>query len=207
MGGLPLPLMDCRSRKFPISHSLFVMQKRLTKIFFGMLVLAGGLSSCSSSDQVFGNISEPLPPDTPPSSTVSQGTTSSEFAALEQSVHQQINQYRKSRNLPPLTLNASITEQARLHSEAMASGQVPFGHNGFEGRVKAIAKSISYRAAAENVAYNQGYSNPDQQAVQGWLKSPGHLKNIVGDFDLTGIGVTKNAKGEYYFTQIFIKRR
>jgi len=184
-----------------------MMQKRLTKMIFGMLVLVAGLSSCSSYDEVFGNISEPLPPDTPPSSTVSQGTTSSEFADLEQSVHQQINQYRKSRNLPPLTLNASITEQARIHSEAMASGRVPFSHNGFEGRVKAIAKSISYRAAGENVAYNQGYSNPDQQAVQGWLESPGHLKNIVGDFDLTGIGVTKNAKGEYYFTQIFIKRR
>jgi uncharacterized protein YkwD len=51
-----------------------------------------------------------------------------------------------------------------------------------------------------------GYSKPDQQAVQGWLKSPGHYKNIVGDFDMSGIGVTKNAKGEYYLTQIFIKR-
>jgi len=184
-----------------------MMQKRLTKIFFAVLVLVAGLSSCSSSDEVFGNISQPLPPDTPPSSTVSQGTTSTEFASLEQSVHQQINQYRKSRNLPPLTLNTSITEQARIHSEAMASGRVPFSHNGFEGRVKAFSKSISYSSAGENVAYNQGYSNPDQQAVQGWLESPGHLENIVGDFDHTGIGVTKNAKGEYYFTQIFIKRR
>jgi uncharacterized protein YkwD len=46
-------------------------------------------------------------------------------------------------------------QQSRIHSEAMASGQVPFSHNGFEGRVKAIAKSIPYRSAAENVAYNR----------------------------------------------------
>jgi uncharacterized protein YkwD len=138
---------------------------------------------------------------------VSQSSNSLTFATLEQSVHQQINQYRKSRNLPPLTLDARITEQARIHSEAMASGRVPFSHDGFDNRVKAIAKSIPYRSAAENVAYNQGYSKPDEQAVEGWLKSPGHLKNIVGDFDLTGIAVSKNAKGEYYFTQIFIKRR
>ncbi|HEY9649405.1 MAG TPA: CAP domain-containing protein, partial [Coleofasciculaceae cyanobacterium] len=127
--------------------------------------------------------------------------------SMEQSVHQQINQYRQSRNLPPLTLNAQITEQARLHSADMASGRVPFSHNGFDGRVRAIARSISYRSAAENVAYNQGYSNPGEQAVQGWLKSTGHRQNIEGNYDLTGIGITKNAKGEYYFTQIFIKRR
>jgi uncharacterized protein YkwD len=180
-----------------------MMQKRSTKIIFGVLVLAGGLSSCSSSSSV----NQSLPSKSTPPSTVSQRSNSSTFATLEQSVHQQINQYRKSRNLKPLTLDSRISEQARIHSEEMAKGRVAFGHNGFEGRVSALSKSISYRTAGENVAYNQGYSEPDQQAVQGWLKSPGHYKNIVGDFDLTGIGVTKNPKGEYYFTQIFIKRR
>ena len=182
------------------------MQKRLTKIIFGVLVLGGGLSSCSSSSELFTSINQPLPQESAPSSTVSQRPNSGAFTSLEQSVHKQINDYRKSRNLPPLTLDARITQQSRIHSEAMASGRVPFSHNGFEGRVRAIASAIPYRSAAENVAYNQGYSKPDQQAVQGWLKSPGHYKNIVGDFDLTGIGITKNAKGEYYFTQIFIKR-
>jgi uncharacterized protein YkwD len=28
---------------------------------------------------------------------------------------------------------------------------------------------------------------------------------MIGDFNLTGIGVAKNRAGEYYFTQIFIK--
>ena len=183
-----------------------MMRKRLTKILIGGLVLVGGLSSCSSYDGLPGQVTQPLPEDNPPSSTVSQGSKSGAFTSLEQSVNQQINQYRQSRNLQPLTLDSRISEQARIHSEAMASGQVPFGHSGFEGRVKAISKSIRYRSAGENVAYNMGYSKPDQQAVQGWLKSPGHYKNIVGDFDMSGIGVTKNAKGEYYLTQIFIKR-
>ncbi len=180
-----------------------MMQKRLTKIVFGVLILAGGLSSCSSSL----SISQSPPSNSAPPSTVSQQSNSSAFATLEQSVHQQINQYRKCRNLKPLTLDTRISEQSRIHSEQMAKGRVPFSHNGFEGRVNALSKSISYQSAGENVAYNQGYSKPDQQAVQGWLKSPGHLKNIVGDFDITGIGASKNAKGEYYFTQIFIKRR
>ena len=135
-----------------------------------------------------------------------QTSQSNSLNALEQSIHQQVNAYRQSRDLPPLTLDDRISEQAKIHSQAMASGKVPFSHEGFEQRVKAIAKSISYRSAAENVAFNQGFSDPATQAVQGWLKSPGHLKNIEGDFDLTGVGVIKNAQGEFYFTQIFIKR-
>lgn len=125
--------------------------------------------------------------------------------SLEQSVHQQINQYRAQHNLPPLTIDPRITQQARLHSRAMANGKVSFGHGGFKQRINAINRVIPYRSASENVAFNQGYSNPGQQAVEGWIKSPGHRINIVGQYNLTGIGIVKNAKGEYYFTQIFIR--
>lgn len=132
--------------------------------------------------------------------------TPTPYSALEQSIHQQINQYRQSQKLPPLTLDPRISEQARAHSRNMASGKVTFSHQGFEQRVEAIRRSIFYLAAAENVAFNYGYSNPAQQAVEGWIKSPGHLINIEGQYNLTGIGVDRNAKGEYYFTQIFIRR-
>jgi uncharacterized protein YkwD len=30
---------------------------------------------------------------------------------------------------------------------------------------------INYLSAAENIAYNQGHKNPDQVAVNGWIKS------------------------------------
>ncbi|AFZ36488.1 SCP-like extracellular [Stanieria cyanosphaera PCC 7437] len=126
---------------------------------------------------------------------------------LEQSVHQQINQYRQSINLPPLQLNSLISEQARMHSQDMAEGKVPLSHEGFEQRAKAIENSIDYSRVAENVAYNQGYSDPVTQAVQGWIDSPGHRQNIEGNYNLTGIGVVKNDRGEYYFTQIFVLQR
>lgn len=184
------------------------MQKSLTTIICGMLVIAGGLSSCSSSFEASAKTPQSTSPNNTSPLILSQNSTSaSDMAALEQSVHQQVNQYRKSKNLPPLTLDSTITQQARNHSQAMANGTVPFSHDGFDKRVQAIGKTIAYRSAAENVAYNQGYPNPDKQAVEGWIKSSGHQRNMVGNFDLTGIGVSKNAKGEYYFTQIFIKRR
>lgn len=192
----------------PQSRIILIMQKRLATMLYGLLVIAGGLSSCSSLSEVSAKTNQSASPNNVSPLTLSQNSpAASDIVALEQSVHQQVNQYRKSKNLPPLTLNSTIIQQARNHSQAMANGTVPFSHDGFESRVKEIGKTISYRSAAENVAYNQGYTNPDKQAVEGWIKSAGHQRNMVGNFDLTGIGVSKNAKGEYYFTQIFIKRR
>lgn len=125
-------------------------------------------------------------------------------ASLEQSVHQQVNQYRASLALPPLSLDDRISQQARLHSQQMASGRVTFSHEGFAQRIEAIASTIPYRSAAENVAYNQGHADPVKVAVEGWINSPGHQENMAGNFNLTGIGVVKNSAGEYYFTQIFV---
>ncbi|MEH2178777.1 CAP domain-containing protein [Nostoc sp.] len=144
----------------------------------------------------------------PKSSNVSNHTAkiaanSIDTAALEQSIFNQINNYRISQGLPALTRNAAIDNQVRIHSQNMANGTVPFGHTGFSERVKATR--ISYRAAGENVAYNQGYSDPATIAVQGWLKSSGHLANIRGNYNLTGIGVAKNSQGAIYFTQMFIR--
>ncbi|MBD2663496.1 allergen V5/Tpx-1 family protein [Richelia sinica FACHB-800] len=128
-----------------------------------------------------------------------------ETTSLEKSVFEQINQYRAVHGLPKLTLNANISHQARIHSQNMANGKVPFSHNGFEMRVKAIP--LKYNSAAENVAFNLGYSNPAQQAVIGWINSPGHLKNLKGRYNLTGVGVAANSKGEVYLTQIFLNTR
>ena len=128
-------------------------------------------------------------------------------ADLEQSVFDQINQYRVGRGLSRLTQDARIATQSRNHSQAMANGQVPFGHAGFQERVRVIGQQIPLRGAAENVAYNKGAKDPAKQAVEGWLKSSGHRSNIEGNFNLTGVGVAQNGKGEYYFTQIFIRQR
>jgi uncharacterized protein YkwD len=136
----------------------------------------------------------------PPNSSGGQSDANS--ASIEQSVFEQINQYRQSQNLPPLTRNASIDQQARNHSQNMASGQVGFGHSGFEQRVKAT--SIAYKDARENVAYNQD-KDPATRAVQGWLRSSGHLTNIRSNTNMTGIGIAVNGQGVVYLTQIFIR--
>lgn len=179
------------------------MFRKVSKIAYLSLFLVVGLSGCD----VIRNIDSFMQPEIFPNNSEIVAQNPNTLTNLERAIHEQVNKYRQSQNLPPLTLNSAITQQSRLHSQAMASGKVPFSHQGFEQRVNAIEKSVSYRSAGENVAYNQGYKDPATQAVQGWLKSPGHLKNIRGNFNLTGIGVAQNSKGEYYFTQIFIRNR
>lgn len=178
-----------------------------TSIALTSVVLTSGMLQLPANAQDFGSIfnsifQSPQPASTP---TSTQSTTS--LASIEEAVHNQVNRYRANQGLSPLSLDSQITEQARIHSRNMASGRVGFSHDGFNGRAQAIAKVIPLSSAAENVAYNQGYSDPATQAVQGWINSSGHRANIVGAYNKTGIGVAKNARGQYYYTQIFIRSR
>jgi uncharacterized protein YkwD len=125
--------------------------------------------------------------------------------SLEQSVHSQINQYRQKQNFPPLAFDETIADQARLHSVAMANaGRI--SHNGFDDRAAALGKSIKYSGVAENVASNHGFQDPGLIAVKSWISSTIHHRTMVGNYDLTGIGVAKQG-GSYYFTQIFVRKR
>ncbi|MCF4967067.1 CAP domain-containing protein [Nostoc sp. CMAA1605] len=173
---------------------------------FGIALSTLVLSGVLLAPSIPGHTSTQSPNNEQSLSTVSrQVATSNSYqtTALEKSVFEQINRYRVSRKLPRLTLNANITRQARIHSRNMARGKAPFSHEGFERRVYALP--LRYKSAAENLAFNRGYNDPANQAVVGWLESPGHLKNIQGNYNLTGIGVATNQKGEVYLTQIFLR--
>lgn len=180
-------------------------QSFIARVALGSVIIIAGMTNLVNAQTPQCN-TQPQPQSTTSPTNTAQPTTNS-LASIEQAVHAQINQYRASKGLAPLTLNETISQQARTHSQNMASGAVAFSHDGFSSRVQAISKVIPYSGSAENVAYNQGYSDPATQAVKGWLNSTGHRQNIEGNYNLTGISVAKNAKGEYYFTQIFIRNR
>ncbi|MBE9035676.1 CAP domain-containing protein [aff. Roholtiella sp. LEGE 12411] len=171
-------------------------------IALSTLVLTSGLTTTPIPGHTSSNQSTNNQPLSLLSSQVALSTTTFKTTALEKSVFDQINRYRASKGLSKLILNANITKQARIHSQNMAKGRVPFSHHGFERRVKAIP--LIYNSAAENVAFNQGYSNPAAEAVIGWVNSPGHLKNLKGNYNFTGVGVAANKQGEVYLTQIFV---
>ena len=114
-----------------------------------------------------------------------------------------INEYRVKHHLSPLKMNNAISEEAAKHSRAMASKTMPFGHNDFNGRIKRLYKKIALcRGGAENVAY---YRIDDKKLVDGWIASSGHRQNIVGNYNLTGIGIAHGKTGWAYYTQIFLR--
>lgn len=171
-------------------------------------IMAIFLSSCNSQ-KLIQNVSE-IPKNIDQKKiniSTSNTTVSQNMNELEKSVFAGINKYRKSRNLPMLQWDGNIAQESRIHAQQMATRKTTFSHDGFKKRVEIISQKIPYKAAAENIAVNMGFSNPGEKAVIGWINSPGHHKNIVGDFNLTGIGIAKNNEGKYYFNQIFIKTR
>merc|ERR1712048_1046331 len=111
------------------------------------------------------------------------------------------NRYRATKGLPPLRWNDGIARIAAEHAASMASGAAPFSHDGFDARVRAFP--VYQRAAGENLALNSGVSNVADVAVDGWIKSPGHEKNLRGNFNLCGIGAARSGNGTFYLTQLF----
>ena len=124
---------------------------------------------------------------------------------LEQRVQDLVNGIRTSQGLEMLQWNEQIAIIGRIHSQNMANGKTDIGHNGFDARADDIYKIISWQRIGENVAFSRGANDPVAKAVDGWMKSQGHQDNILGDFNITGIGVAENGGG-YYFTQIFVKK-
>lgn len=128
-----------------------------------------------------------------------------DFTALQESVLDYVNQYRNTKGLKPLQMVPMITAEAILHSRNMGTGKVPFSHNGFEQRMDRIMGQIKYaNACAENVAFGKFTA---QEVVKRWIQSPGHKKNIEGNYNLTGVGIIRGKDGYPYFTQIFINQR
>jgi uncharacterized protein YkwD len=121
-----------------------------------------------------------------------------------------INAERQRRGLKPLVLDGSLTRLARYHSESMARGGF-LSHTDRQGldlRGRADMLGLhGWRALGENIAYNQGFSDPSAFAVERWMVSEKHRENILnGEFTHAGLGVARASDGTYYFTQVFMTR-
>ncbi len=112
-----------------------------------------------------------------------------------------VNKFRAQNGKPALTLNKDMDETAGIHSQAMAKGTVPFGHDNFELRFKYVAAKLGrIDEFAENVA--MGMMNAEQ-VVNAWIHSPQHRENMLGPYNLTGIAAVQASNGQIYFTEIF----
>jgi len=144
----------------------------------------------------------PTPPTpTPPPPTPPPPAPPASATAYDDEILTLINDHRRSIGKPALAKNQVIWEQANGHSRNMASGKVPFSHDGFDARIAAIRAALgSGGSGAENVA--MGYSSA-AAVVNAWLGSAGHRANIEGNSTRTGVSAVKSTGGVWYYTQVF----
>lgn len=115
-----------------------------------------------------------------------------------------VNAYRAKYHRPPLKMNSVISVEAAQHSREMANRAVSFGHTGFYGRLNRLYKRVGQcKSGAENVAY---YRVDAKRLVEEWVASPGHRRNIMGNYNMTGIGIAHGKEGWAYYTQIFLRQ-
>ncbi len=142
-----------------------------------------------------------------PAFAASLRTSQSEYYLdMEYRTVDMINQIRAKHNLPPLEIWHQLCEISRGHCLNMAEKKCGFGHDGFDRRSKNLKSDRFVYRFGENVATNFNYKDPVKVAVEGWMESPGHRKNILGDYNETGVGIVQNTRGEWYLTQLFAKR-
>lgn len=152
-------------------------------------------------------------------------------AGLEKLVHALINKERQKQGLTQLEWNDALADIGRNHSQDMARRNYfdhysPEGHD-FSYRYRqggyqcAVRSNRTIHMGAENIALNNLYDsvttiNGDafydwnsqekiaEITVRGWMKSPGHRKNILTPhWRHEGIGVSIAPDDRIFITQNF----
>lgn len=139
-----------------------------------------------------------------------RGMWSNQQGSMEQEmsgrVFTQVNTFRAQHMMPHLHWSPELAQIATLHAQRMARGEASFDHQNFDQRVQAIP--FGHKGVAENLGMNNGSgqgTDPVDKAVQGWINSSGHCKNLLGTFTLTGVGIACSASGIFYFNQLYVQ--
>ncbi|MBN9276133.1 MAG: CAP domain-containing protein [Hyphomicrobium sp.] len=108
-----------------------------------------------------------------------------------------INNYRRSKGLKPLKLDAELTTAARAHAQDLAKWD-RISHYGSDGsnpwdRVKRAGYNA--KLAAENVGTGQATFD---EVLKGWQNSPGHNKNLLQpEAQHIGLALVHDPKTEF----------
>lgn len=115
-----------------------------------------------------------------------------------------VNIYRKSKGVAPVTLDKELTEAAMVRACEMAWSGV-HSHtrpNGTKYSTVFDDLGIARKASGENIA--MGYPTA-QDVSKVWKDSPTHYKNMInGNYSKIGIGVAVDQRGCYYWCQLFM---
>jgi uncharacterized protein YkwD len=127
------------------------------------------------------------------------------YLEIKKEVLRHSNIYRKSQNRGLLQVKSELNKIAQKHSDDMASGRVDFSHAGFQDRFNAVKKYAPFPVSvAENLYATFDSREVGKASVKAWIQSPGHEKNLRGNFTYSGIGVSKSSSGEFFVVQLYV---
>jgi len=107
------------------------------------------------------------------------------------------NAERLREGLTPLISCTRLHVAAQVHSDAMHE-QGFYDHvnpyTGADPGSRAADAGYNWYSIGENA-----YKSPQspREAVRGWMNSPGHRANILGDYQHLGVGITLGGSGTY----------
>ena len=108
----------------------------------------------------------------------------------------QLQQARRQAKLAPLGEHAGLRDIARGQAERMAQTKT-LGHTAdLGGRVGTV---VNWTRVGENVGYGSSMEAVHQQ----FMASAGHRANILGSYNLVGVGVSRDGQGRYWVVEIF----
>lgn len=173
------------------------MKKPFILTLAGAFAMASLFSSCASSSS-----------GTNPSAANSG--QQAQPKSLANSLHQTVNNHRKSKGKAPLKRHSGLDRLAYQHSKYMSQNRGDFSlgsknisHYGFENRALVAKRSYRMENVAENVAGGKISGNISNTLLDSWNRSAKHSYNMMSDWDVTGLGVYVTDEGIVYATQLF----
>ena len=152
--------------------------------------------------------SAPVAPTRAPAATKAPSTeddyTTQSASAQEQMMLNLLNQDRKNYGLPALTLDATLSDIARIKSCDMRDNNYFAHESPTYGRVKDMLNRFGYAfsGAGENIAHHATV----EKAQAAFMSSTGHRQNILSTaWTKVGIGICYDRSGFVYVTQIFVR--
>ena len=129
------------------------------------------------------------------------------IASTEQRAFELMNAERQVAGLSMLAWSEQAATLARQHAQSMANGNF-FSHRGLDGETvdgRAARMGVKWLAIGENIATMKGYGDSAAKAVETWMNSTPHKRNILnGMYNKSAIGAAIAADGTIYFTQVFL---
>ncbi|GAB5400907.1 MAG: hypothetical protein Aureis2KO_24920 [Aureisphaera sp.] len=113
-----------------------------------------------------------------------------------------VNEHRISMGLSTIARDQQYASAYAVEHTKYMIETSQINHDNFGDRSRAL-KDRGAVSVGENVA--AGYDSAEA-LVTAWLNSPSHKSVLEGNYTHSGFGIMQNARGKYYFTQLFYRK-